>query len=502
MYQETMEQCGAYEKDALWLDVRGNHDTFNTADMKEDFYRKFGIRRESRMYWKSLKYNNVSYGFVAMDATLMPGPKRPFNFFGSMDPSELNQFKTLVSQAEKATDYQFVFGHFPTSTVLAPSPGIKSVIGNAPNALAYLCGHLHTLNGMIPHMYSSQPEGFLELEAGDWKDNRIFRLMAVDQGQLTFKDLVHEPSQKALTVLTNPTDMRYVQPQDFRLIQTSTHIRALVFTNDHVEKVNVVIDDQDEYTLSKVKNHDHLYVSPWNAKKYQDQNVHTAKVVVFFKDGTKTVQEESHFTLSQNDELGTTSIFAKIILRFNWSLVTQAAFGFCASFLVIPLCWMRMDSKRWSNSHWRLIRGLTKVALKNSLMLPITFAAIYVSLGPWAFGYILDDHLGLLFPWGLFIDGHVLPADVTHLYGVFFMFPYLYILTIGLALKRRRKKDENYLVFWLKTNLVFVIVMICQFLHCLEFYLCYGLLATVVGILGVSRIIFVYYLWCNSCSSI
>ena len=66
-----MENCGAYNKNPIWLDVRGNHDTFNTRNLKEDFYRQFGIsKKESRMYWKSLRYDNISYGFVAMDATL------------------------------------------------------------------------------------------------------------------------------------------------------------------------------------------------------------------------------------------------------------------------------------------------------------------------------------------------------------------------------------------------------------------------------------------------
>ena len=69
-----------------------------------------------------------------------------------------------------------MFAHYPTSCVLTPNSGLKSILGQNPNTLAYLCGHLHTLNGMIPQMYSSQPEGFLELELGDWKDNRYIHI--------------------------------------------------------------------------------------------------------------------------------------------------------------------------------------------------------------------------------------------------------------------------------------------------------------------------------------
>ena len=194
------------------------------------------------MYWKSLNFNNVSYGFVAMDATLVPGPKRPFNFFGSLDATELEHFKNILSEAQQKTDYQLVFGHYPTSCVLTPNPGLKSIIGQNQNSLAYLCGHLHTLNGIIPHMYSSQPEGFLELELGDWKDNRIYRILVIDQGQLIFKDLVHDPNRASLAILTNPMDMNFIQPDNFSLIQSSTHIRYVLNTISN-KSLNLVNDN-------------------------------------------------------------------------------------------------------------------------------------------------------------------------------------------------------------------------------------------------------------------
>ena len=40
-------------------------------------------------------------------------------------------------------------------------------------SLAYICGHLHTLGGLVPRMYGRPVEGHLELEVGDWKENRV-----------------------------------------------------------------------------------------------------------------------------------------------------------------------------------------------------------------------------------------------------------------------------------------------------------------------------------------
>ena len=52
---------------------------------------------------------------------------------------------------------------FRTSVLLARS---------SRSAVAYLCGHLHTLGGLMPVLHSRHPHGTLELELGDWMDNR------------------------------------------------------------------------------------------------------------------------------------------------------------------------------------------------------------------------------------------------------------------------------------------------------------------------------------------
>jgi hypothetical protein len=38
-----------------------------------------------------------TFGFVGIDATLVPGPKRPFNFFGALDNDQDRFHKTPVS---------------------------------------------------------------------------------------------------------------------------------------------------------------------------------------------------------------------------------------------------------------------------------------------------------------------------------------------------------------------------------------------------------------------
>ena len=149
MYHETMTKCGAFTKKnessptPLWLDIRGNHDTVNVPNFKEDFYRRFGIIKENRSYWKSLDQNNISIGFVALDATQIPGSRRPFNFFGTVNEEELDQFSKLMSDAQNNTKYQIVIGHYPISCMKPfQLPELTSIISST-NTMAYLCGHLH-----------------------------------------------------------------------------------------------------------------------------------------------------------------------------------------------------------------------------------------------------------------------------------------------------------------------------------------------------------------------
>lgn len=105
-----------------------------------------------------------------------PGPKRPFNFIGYLT---LNDTNNLISLAEEARqtggNYTIWFGHYPTSCIVSAesgSYGLRKIIGEYEEGIAYLCGHLHTLGGIVPKMYTLQRDGFLELELGDWKANR------------------------------------------------------------------------------------------------------------------------------------------------------------------------------------------------------------------------------------------------------------------------------------------------------------------------------------------
>lgn len=153
-------------------------DNFNVlnAESKENFFPNYSIQGKThpRSYMYQLKRFDETYSFIGIDACLEPGPRRPFNFVGIIDKAEIEEINRITDIVKTSgSNYTIWFGHFPTSCILATEGhGVKSIIGQLDQSLVYVCGHLHTLGGLIPNMYTLQRDGFLELELGDWKDNR------------------------------------------------------------------------------------------------------------------------------------------------------------------------------------------------------------------------------------------------------------------------------------------------------------------------------------------
>lgn len=147
-----------------------------------------------------------TYAFIAVDTTLNPGPKRPYNFIGMLTQNETNRIEQLIQQSYNAgVNYTIWFGHYPTSCIVTKnneSRTLVNIISSCSTSLAYMCGHFHTLGGLVHEMYSLHNEKFLELEVGDFKDNHRYRVAAIDHGLLSFVDVEHD--SWPIILITNP----------------------------------------------------------------------------------------------------------------------------------------------------------------------------------------------------------------------------------------------------------------------------------------------------------
>jgi hypothetical protein len=83
----------------------------------------------------NVNVGSENYSFIAIDACLKPGPRRPFNFVGILDQQEINKIEQLISQSKDSNvNYAIAFGHYPTSCILSQSDtNIRNILGNIEN---------------------------------------------------------------------------------------------------------------------------------------------------------------------------------------------------------------------------------------------------------------------------------------------------------------------------------------------------------------------------------
>ncbi|QQP37988.1 Transmembrane protein 62like, partial [Caligus rogercresseyi] len=198
-------------------------------------------------------------------------------------------------------------------------------------------------------------------------------------------------------------------------------------------------------------------------------------------------------------------IVERILIMSNWVTATQLISGLLTFGLTLLLCTaralshQRTTSMRWLRKGGRggyCLTQLDNILLLSShreLLLPLVVYILYIQFGPWAVGYFISDRLGILFAWGMFIDGSFLPADTTYLFAIFHALlceiPLIFLISNSLV----RERSTRFLSF-LYGESGWLLYMLVQFAHIILFYSSYGLLAA-LGPIRIGTLIFSGYLW-------
>ncbi|XP_043522394.1 transmembrane protein 62-like isoform X4 [Frieseomelitta varia] len=468
-YKRVLDETEVTKK-TLWLDVRGNHDNFNVLSLesKNNYYSNYSIQgqKHPRSYMYTINAGSELYTFIAIDACLKPGPRRPFNFVGILDEHEIKSIYNLINKSkDNNADFIIWFGHYPTSCILSQTnTSIRNIIGRYKESMVYLCGHYHTLGGAVPNMYTLQQAGFLELELADWKDNRMYRLGAIDHGQFSFIDVKHK--EWPIVLITNPKHVLYTMPkkENIMSIIKSTHIRILAFSIALIKSVEIQLDAEPWSECEHIKGP--LYVLRWNTTNYKE-GVHTIRVKVIDIDGRETTVVQP-FALDRSRL--SFRILPRIILMSNVSNIFQFLFGTVLVLLVIPLCILR-------------------------------FLHILCE-SPWAIGEVIENQTGVIFAWGTFVGKSFLPGAFTYAYGFFQLFSFHLPLMLILA-NRVDKRLQNTKpsskplskICFVLQYLPIILLIMMQTCMAYFFWLAYGTLATILCPLRTWSIFLAIVLW-------
>ncbi|XP_043522392.1 transmembrane protein 62-like isoform X2 [Frieseomelitta varia] len=477
-YKRVLDETEVTKK-TLWLDVRGNHDNFNVLSLesKNNYYSNYSIQgqKHPRSYMYTINAGSELYTFIAIDACLKPGPRRPFNFVGILDEHEIKSIYNLINKSkDNNADFIIWFGHYPTSCILSQTnTSIRNIIGRYKESMVYLCGHYHTLGGAVPNMYTLQQAGFLELELADWKDNRMYRLGAIDHGQFSFIDVKHK--EWPIVLITNPKHVLYTMPkkENIMSIIKSTHIRILAFSIALIKSVEIQLDAEPWSECEHIKGP--LYVLRWNTTNYKE-GVHTIRVKVIDIDGRETTVVQP-FALDRSRL--SFRILPRIILMSNVSNIFQFLFGTVLVLLVIPLCILRF------------LHILCEI-----------FYALYLTIGPWAIGEVIENQTGVIFAWGTFVGKSFLPGAFTYAYGFFQLFSFHLPLMLILA-NRVDKRLQNTKpsskplskICFVLQYLPIILLIMMQTCMAYFFWLAYGTLATILCPLRTWSIFLAIVLW-------
>ncbi|XP_017875580.1 transmembrane protein 62-like [Ceratina calcarata] len=512
-YYKSVLDDTEVSKKTLWLDVRGNHDNFNvlTSESKNNYYSNYSIqgKKNPRSYMYTINIGSESYTFIAIDACLKPGPRRPFNFVGMLDEHEVKTINTLVNRSqENNADFIIWFGHYPTSCILSQTnTSIRTIIGRNKESMVYLCGHYHMLGGAVPNMYTLQHAGFLELELADWKDNRMYRVAAVDHGQFSFIDVKHK--EWPVVLITNPKHALYAMPRKENIMSSikSTHIRILAFSIALIRIVEVQLDSEAWLECEHVKGP--LYVLRWDTINYTE-GIHNIRVRVSDVDGRETV-------VSQPFALDGSRLSFRILPRFvlmsNVSTIFQFLFGTVLALLVIPLCLLRLlhilcEKKQMHRPRFRIkffhswLRKLWILSTVDRLFFPLVLYTLYLIVGPWAIGEVIENQTGVIFAWGTFIGNSFLPGAFTYAYGFFQLFSFHIPLMLILANRvdkrlhntKSNDKPSSKICFFLQYVPITLLVAM-QTCMAYFFWLAYGTLAFILCPLRTWSIFLALMLW-------
>ncbi|XP_064113455.1 transmembrane protein 62-like [Macrobrachium nipponense] len=188
------------------------------------------------------------------------------------------------NEAHSRGDIIVFYGHYPISTIVSSTDLTKLLSTGA----AYVCGHLHTGFGTVDPMWTRHPNGLMELELSDWAHTHRFRILAFDDGRLTWIDVTH-PTWPV--VMISSVKRISLGDNNYQFL-----LRLLVFTDEEIAVVSVRVDDNLGHWISCVHNFGPLFTATveihyesWDRPANEKDFIRNLQVLVGNLSGSKTL---------------------------------------------------------------------------------------------------------------------------------------------------------------------------------------------------------------------
>lgn len=175
-------------------------------------------------------------------------------------------------------------------------------------------------------------------------------------------------------------------------------------------------------------------------------------------------------------------------------------FGTLLLINVLPLVILRLQKRppRYRRKFGRqILRRVWLLSKIDRVFYPIVLYAVYLPLGPWAIGELIDEYIGVIFAWGILIKGSLLPEPLTYMYGsvqlMFVQIPLIFVLANVLEIRLMGQNLRSYQR--LIKNLPFIFLLSIQSSLAYYFWLEYGTMAFLFGPLRTWSVALSILLW-------
>lgn len=172
-------------------------------------------------------------------------------------------------------------------------------------------------------------------------------------------------------------------------------------------------------------------------------------------------------------------------------------------FVVDQIAGIMKRMRRSCRGSMSIVQRYWLVSAVDRIFWPLILYCLYIAFGPWVFCSVIDGHDGIIFAWGIYVQGNLLPGSFTYFYAslqlLFCQFPLVWIFSLRLAeryfevLGMPSKNHRG----WCKkfSRALFYLIIVIEIAIAIIMGILYGIIAFFTGVTRTWSVAFHLYLY-------